>query len=52
MLKEIPALLKAHRYSRVSLPVQKTNYAAKLYLKIGFEIVGENEEEYIMVYYL
>ena len=52
MLKEIPALLKAHRYSRVSLPVQKANYAAKLYLKIGFEIVGENEEEYIMVYYL
>ena len=36
----------------VSLSVQKANYATKMYLKIGFEIVKENEEEYIMVYYL
>ena len=52
MMKEILALLKSHRYSRVSLSVQKDNYAAKMYLKIGFEIVRENEEEYIMVYHL
>ncbi len=52
MMKEILALLKSHGYSRVSLSVQKANYAAKMYLKIGFEIVKENEEEYIMVYYL
>ena len=52
MMKEILALLKAHGYSRVSLSVQKANYATKMYLKIGFEIVKENEEEYIMVYYL
>ena len=52
MMKEILALLKSHGYSRVSLSVQKDNYAAKMYLKIGFEIVKENEEEYIMVYYL
>lgn len=50
MMKEILALLKSHGYSRVSLSVQKANYAAKMYLKIGFEIVRENEEEYIMVY--
>lgn len=50
MMKEILTLLKSHGYSRVSLSVQKANYAVKLYLKIGFEIVGENEEEYIMVY--
>lgn len=50
MMKEILALLKAHGYSQVSLSVQKTNYAAKMYLKIGFEIVRENDEEYIMVY--
>lgn len=50
MMKEILALLKSHEYSRVSLSVQKANYAAKLYLKVGFEIVMENEEEYIMVY--
>lgn len=52
MMREILALLKAHGYSRVSLSVQKANYAAKLYLKVGFEIVRENEEEYIMVNYL
>ncbi len=52
MMKEILALLKSHGYSRVSLSVQKANYAAKLYLKVGFEIVKENEEEYIMVYCL
>jgi ribosomal protein S18 acetylase RimI-like enzyme len=49
MTKEMLALLKSHGYSRVSLSVQKANYAAKLYLKVGFEIVRENEEEYIMV---
>ena len=32
--------------------VQKANHAANLYLKVGFEIVRENEEEYIMVNYL
>ncbi len=52
MMKEILTLLKSHGYSRVSLSVQKANYAIKMYLKIGFEIVKENEEEYIMVYYL
>ena len=53
MMKEILTLLKSHGYSRVSLSVQKANYAAKMYLKIGFEIVRENEEEeYIMVYHL
>ena len=36
----------------ISLSVQKANYAARLYLKIGFEILRENEEEYIMVHFL
>ena len=49
LLKEMLALLKSHGYSQVSLSVQKANYAAKLYLKTGFEIVRENDEEYIMV---
>ena len=52
MLKEILALLKSHGYQQVSLSVQKANYAAKLYLKVGFEVIRENEEEYIMVNYL
>ena len=52
MMKEMLALLKSHGYSRVSLSVQKANYATKLYLKVGFEIVRENDEEYIMVNHL
>ena len=52
MMKELLALLKSHGYRQVSLSVQKANYAEKLYRKIGFEIVKENEEEYIMVYHL
>lgn len=52
MMKEILALLKTHGYKQVSLSVQKANYAAKLYLKVGFEIVRETEEEYIMICHL
>ena len=49
MMKEILALLKSYGYSQVSLSVQKANYAANMYLKVGFKIIRENEEEYIMV---
>ena len=49
MMKKMLALLKSHGYSQVSLSVQKANYAANMYLKIGFKIIRENEEEYIMV---
>ena len=49
MMKEMLSLLKTHNYKRVSLSVQKANYAAEMYRKIGFDIVRENEEEWIMV---
>ena len=52
MMQEILILLKSHGFNQVSLSVQKANYAAKLYRKVGFEIVQENEEEYIMVNHL
>ncbi len=52
MMKKMLALLKSHGYKQVSLSVQKANYAAKLYLKVGFEIVKENEEDYIMICHL
>ena len=32
-----------------SVAVQKQNYTVKMYKNVGFEIVDENEEEYIMV---
>lgn len=52
LMKEILTLLKKHGYKRVSLSVQNANYATKMYQKVGFEIVRENEEEYIMVNHL
>lgn len=52
MMKEMLSLLKTHGYKRVSLSVQKANYAAEMYRKIGFKIVSENKEEWIMTYYL
>ena len=36
-------VLKENGYKRASLAVQKANYALKLYLKAGFEIIDENE---------
>jgi len=52
MIKEMLSLLKTHGYKHVSLSVQKANFAAEMYRKIGFEIVRENEEEWIMIYNL
>ena len=49
MMREMLEQLKAQGYKRASLSVQKTNYAVKMYRKLGFAIVDENEEEYIMV---
>ena len=36
-------------YKRLSLAVQKANYAVKMYEKVGFKTVSENDEEYIMI---
>jgi len=31
------------------LAVQKDNYAVRMYKKVGFKIVKESEEEYLMI---
>ena len=49
MMKDMIAILRDRGYRQVSLAVQKSNYAVKMYRKVGFEIVDENSEEYIMV---
>lgn len=49
LMESMLRLLKKRGYKKVSLSVQKANYAVKLYEKTGFKIVGENEEEYIML---
>ncbi len=52
LIKEMLSLLQTHGYKRVSLSVQKANYAAKLYQKIGFIIIKEIDDEWIMTYNL
>ncbi len=49
LMKRMLLELKSCKYKKTSLAVQKQNYAVKMYKNVGFEIVDENEEEYIMV---
>ena len=50
LMREMLAILSGRGYKKISLAVQKANYAVKMYQKVGFVITDENEEEYIMVY--
>lgn len=49
LMKAMLQFLKDKGYHQTSLAVQKANYAVDMYKKAGFEVVDENEEEYIMV---
>ena len=49
LMQEMLNLLKEKGYKRASLAVQKANYAVRMYKKVGFKTVDENDEEYIMV---
>ena len=49
LMKDMLALLKEQGFRRASLAVQKANYAVRMYKNVGFEIVDENDEEFIMV---
>lgn len=50
LMKKMLHELKNAGYKQASLAVQKANYAVKMYSKLGFEIISETDEEYIMVY--
>lgn len=41
--------LRKKGYKQASLNVKKENYAVKLYQKVGFEIIDENEEDFLMI---
>ena len=49
LMEKMLELLRESGYRKASLAVQKANYAVKMYKKVGFEIIDENDEEYIMV---
>ncbi len=49
LMKSMLELLKKNGYKQASLAVQKLNYAVKMYKDVGFYIIDENDEEYIML---
>lgn len=50
LMRAMLQFLKDKGYKKISLSVQKANYAVDMYQKVGFEVVDENEEGYIMIY--
>lgn len=49
LMEEMLCILRQRGYRQASLAVQKANYAVRMYRKVGFQTIDENEEEYIMV---
>ena len=49
LLQRLLESLRSKGYKKVSLAVQKANYAVSMYKKAGFRTAGENDEEFIMV---
>ncbi len=49
LMKAMLTTLKERGYEQASLSVQKANFASKMYQKLGFQIIEEHEEEYLML---
>ncbi|MCL2616587.1 MAG: GNAT family N-acetyltransferase [Defluviitaleaceae bacterium] len=49
LLSSLFNLLRKHGHSQTSLSVQKANPAYRLYKRMGYKILRENDEDYILV---
>lgn len=49
LMKKMIEHLKERGYAQASLSVDKANYAVRMYKSLGFEIISENREDYLMV---
>ena len=49
LMWEMIALLKSKGYRKASLSVNKDNYACQMYGKLGFRVIKEQEEDYLML---
>lgn len=49
LMMQMLLLLKKNGYRKLSLSVQKENYACSMYRKLGFRTFSENSEELIMI---
>ncbi len=49
LMQEMIELLKRKGYKKVSLSVNKDNYAYRMYQKLGFQVIKEQDDDYLMV---
>ncbi len=49
LMKDMIRYLKSKGYKQASLSVDKNNYAAAMYLKLGFKIIEERDHDYLML---
>jgi ribosomal protein S18 acetylase RimI-like enzyme len=49
LLQEMITLLSERGYKKISLSVQKANYAVRMYERAGFRTIRDNGDEFIMV---
>ena len=49
MMKRMLKILREKGYRKVSLSVQKANRAVRLYESLGFNVLIDKDDEYIMV---
>lgn len=50
LMKHMLELLEKEGYKQVSLAVQRANFAYRMYLNVGFEVINESADKYIMAY--
>jgi len=49
LMHELFKLLREKGYSQTSLAVQKQNPAVRFYTRLGYEIIKDHTEEYLML---
>lgn len=49
LMKEMIGYLKRKGYKQTSLSVNKGNYAARMYRNLGFTVIRENKDDYLML---
>lgn len=49
LMKEMIGYLKRKGYKQTSLSVNKGNYAAQMYRNLGFTVIRENKDDYLML---
>jgi len=49
LMKKMIEYLKLKGYAQASLSVDKKNHAARMYIALGFEVIRENEHDYLMI---